>query len=285
MSNCTKCGALLNPRESICDHCTGQNDSPNVRLAKSPTEVSALDAKYTSVFSGLSREDEKTIRKVEACVRTEQKVAVARSALEIAKFLATPNALYQTYHQQVFSSGKYAGTGPIDSRRIAFENAALPNLADQTVFGSLSIADQGQPNFGNTTMILSADACEPRTSFFWGNPYVLSQQMGLTLVEVFPEGFRSTWEDAFKLVVCKHHKEINGNALSVKNCHEMINRSSSDGDPDYIEAHYWKGFPASVISKIVFSSGKDTSENDKLAWKMIKLHAKATHPQIQCEEA
>ncbi len=281
---CVNCSRPLDPRGSICDHCTTQNDPPNVRLAKKPDELAALDNNYSKIVAARTANQRAAVALIETFIKKEQRVAVARSAVEVAQFLSKPNSLYQTYHQQVFSNGRYAGTGPIDTIRVQFENAALPNLADKTVFGSLSVADKGQPDFGNTTMILSHEACKPRTTFFWGNPYVLSKTMKVNVGETFPLGYRSTWDDGYKLVTCKHYGEIDCRSLSSAECHDLLNKPTTAGDPDYIEAHYWKGFPASVVSKIVFSATKSPSQNEVFAWEMIKLLVASSHQHIKCEE-
>lgn len=282
--NCTRCGRPLSPRHSQCDHCSALNDVPNVRLAKRPEETTALDTSYSTVLGSRTAAQRVAIEAVERFIVHEQHVAIARPAVEVANFLSKPNSLYQNYHQQVFSNGRYAGTGPIDTIRIQFENAALPNLADQIVFGSLSVAGRGQPDFGNTTMILSPDACKPRTTFFWGNPWVLSKTMRILVGETFPMGLRSTWENGYKLVTCKHHAEIDCKSLSPLECNDLLNAPTASGDPEYIEAHYWNGFPASVVSKIVFASSSGPSTSEILAWEIIQESVKAMHSHIVCEE-
>ena len=112
----------------------------------------------------------------------------------------------------------------------------------------------------------------------------MSKQLGIKNAEKFPEGFRAVWDEAYKLVTCKHHADIGTDDHDDEKCHELVNRSSPVGDPDYIEAHHWEGFPASKIFKIVFSPNKHTNEKDKLAWKMVKLQVAAMHNHIVCEE-
>ena len=166
MSDCNFCNKLLNPRRTLCPHCYRPNAAPNIRLAMDPPELSELNKRYNASRSSASVRVTQRIADLTSAILINQKVAITRSAQKVAEFLDTPGALYQTYHQQVLSDGRFAGAGATDRIRIQFENAALPVIADIVVFGSLSVADRGQPHFGATTMILDPAISEPRISRF-----------------------------------------------------------------------------------------------------------------------
>ena len=145
------------------------------------------------------------------------------------------------------------------------------------------MADRGQPHFGATTMILDPAISEPRTTFFYGNPKEVAADLNLLLAEEFPPGYRSMWADAYKLAVVKHSRDLDGSHKNLDQWHDLVNCVAS-GKIDYIEAHIFEGFPASAISKIVFSPTAARSPTEHMAWEVIKGMAAAQFPHIVCEE-
>lgn len=278
---CQHCGNTLDSRKRDCNYCFESNDAPNVRLARAPDEVTCLDAKYQEAIVRMPKGHNKVRLRFEQVVKNDGRVAIARSAIEVSGFINNRDSLYQNYHMQVLSGQRVAGSGQIDTVRTQFENTALPNLSDKIRFGALSINGSGVPYFGSATMILKPDTCINRTTFFYGNPLTLVKQLGIGAEETIPYGYRSDWDNCYKLAVAKHGKQLKQHMKTTDEFQSLIVSQTTDG-PDYIEAHIFEGFPPTTIEKIVYNGPVVDGDLEYIAWEMIRAISAANYPEMEC---
>ena len=279
--DCRKCGEELDLTKEICTYCRVHNDPPNIRFANHPDEKSALETNYKNSLRkpGTSK---RIATKVKRIFDTKGRVAISRPPEEILNFISKDNAIYENYIMQILGGGKMAMDDEINNIRAQFENSIFPQFFQLIRFGSLYFTNEGLNYFGTLTMILKKEACINCTSFFYGNPYILSSKLGLSNKEIFPPGYRATWKDSHKLIVFKHSAELN-EKINKDELQVIINKDTKDG-PDYIEAHFFDGFPAKIIEQLVYSGSKAKGDINFMTWNVIKAKVSKSRLDIKCVE-
>ena len=272
-----------------CDSCKTEHEEPNVRLARSTEEESALNASYQQVISRLDAAKKKTVRLVEKAIKDNAGLAIAREVEAVKAFMSMPNSLFPTYHQLLAAGLKMSGLDDIDDRRVSFESAAFPNIAKEIRFASLTVCETGCMHFGNTILILDENLFKTRTTFLKGNCLVLAKELGVTVDQKFPPGVRSTWENVHKLCVIKHGSEVDPLKTSLQSIQEMLEPDASHlftfPIKDCVEANIFGGFPPKNVKKIIYTGDLDTSTAEGSDWHFLQKQVAREYPSIVCEAA
>ncbi|MFN7922925.1 MAG: hypothetical protein U0Q16_22675 [Bryobacteraceae bacterium] len=242
---CPTCGLDTGQHERHCPNCLSDLGFPNVRAARLPDEVSALDARFMEALANADAEATRSIVDDFAVALESSAVVVCRQYGDVYDFLKSDNELYASFALLVEGKKRRPSAAPIDLARRQTDAIFFPYFEKEIRFAALSLDGLGAAHYGPVSIVLAPSAIRLRTSFFEKNTVEFAIERKLGPGRPVPPGFRSDWDRRHKLAVAKGHGRIRPSTAA-----SDFPRIVLDGD-EFIEAHIYGPLHRRAIQRLV----------------------------------
>lgn len=184
---------------------------------------------------------------------------IARALVENAK------ELYANYERLVGSRIRKPAEIESDRQRCGVGGMIFGSYANEIRYGVLSLTTEGPPTYGDVHCRLREVTVANRTSFLATNSYKFVKDHDISPGGEFPEGYRASWKDRYKLVLAKLADRLT-KGQTKKNWQEIL--IESDGkdrkNDNFVEAHIYEGFDRNAIESMVVSPDKKLNRENQL---------------------
>lgn len=247
---CKRCGAPVPAEKRDCQACGEDNGPPNVRLAESEAERTALSRRLRDAeTSTQARNCNDVLERFGVAVLSSQAV-IARS-LAVIQDLVDGGRTYTSYHKQLASGARLAEDNPWDQTRTQVDAALFPNFHQDIIFASLSLDGRGIAGYGGYVMILKEPMIARRASVFEANPYHLAEKLNWLLHKPIPPGYRATWSERHLLAKVKLHAELSPNTKDADFPSLLAIDRGGTGNSDFVEVHIYGPLNKYSIEKVI----------------------------------
>ncbi len=262
---CINCGEKVPDNRRECPACGADNGFPNVRLATLAVEVDALQARYSDAqISAKARRITRELSAFEEAVKSS-KAVISRPLADIQTLAQGDEFSYASFAKQVKAGTRSPADNVFDRTRLQFENALFPNFSEDILFGSLSLEERGMSGYGGYDIVLKDQMISQRATVFEENPYNFATKHHIGMADVFPPGYRATFNNRQILAVSKLHSAID-KGLGITEFADVLQKDKGGtGNSDFIEVHIYGTINRKTIEKIVAS--EPITRDDKLLWK------------------
>ena len=188
---CVRCQNPVPEHLRDCVVCGADNECPNIRMARTQTERSALEGRVKDAeVSAAARRCSAILTEFGIAV-TSSRAVVARSISLLQDLVQSENRLYVPFQRQVASGGRIPEQNDWDPGRVSVENMVLPNYSDRICFAALSLNGRGLTAYGAYTIVLKEEAIALRATVFEENPFTFAQKHKIITGEPVPPGYRA----------------------------------------------------------------------------------------------
>lgn len=263
VETCPKCGVAASHTLRNCPTCGIDLGCPNVRAAAVPAEVIALSARFTIARESAAKRGLATqFDALVAAVSSASHVVVAMPPLYARNFLTDSRTLYAGYESLLGGESRTPAPFGNDSERFAVSGKLFASYAPHIRYGVLSLDRVGLKNYGLVFVTLRDVAIEQRVSFLHENSYLFLDNLGLTVREEIPHGFRSNWQNRSELAAAKIEPMLNaGSSLPDWAC-QLVVQGATRAEDRCVEAHIFGSFNVDSIQSVEFA-GPGTSREEK----------------------
>ena len=200
---CAVCGETNDHISDRCLTCGADIGAPNVRLARSAVERSALRVRYDdAVYRAQARGALDVLRLFERELASSG--AVVNCSLSFLKdFVTQPKTLFANYHQTVQAGVRKAALPERDQERTVVDAIMFGSFASAVRFAALSLNNRGVESYGPYSLRLRDIAVANRSSLLEENSFDFVRRHSLGPRVAAPQGFRSDWNLRSELAVAK----------------------------------------------------------------------------------
>ena len=169
--NCHACGSRVPAASRICPACGEDNGYPNVRLAQSDDETSALEKRLENAETSAEAGGYLAVLNDFGSAVASSEAIIARPLGPIMDMLDNENLTYTSYHYQLAAQARTPEDNEFDRVRTQFESAISPNFHAEIRYGALTLDDHWPAKFGDYAMVLEDRMICARATVFEENPY------------------------------------------------------------------------------------------------------------------
>jgi hypothetical protein len=173
MISCRRCGKQVPPEKRECQTCGEDNGFPNVRLAETAAEVTALQRRlHDAEVSSAARKCKDVLDRFGVAVLGSRAI-ISRSLVTVQDLVESDRRTYTGFQRQLASGARVAEDNNFDRVRTQVEAALFPNFHADMLFGFLSLGDSILTGYGAYAMVLRDDMISHRASVFEENPHAV----------------------------------------------------------------------------------------------------------------
>jgi hypothetical protein len=272
MISCKRCGKPVPAEKRECQTCGEDNGYPNVRLAETTEEISALDRRlHDAEVSAEARKCKDILDRFGVAV-LGSKAIISRSLVIVQDLIDSDRRTYTGYQRQLAYGARVAEDNEFDRIRTQVEVALFPNFHQDMLFGFLSLAGASLTGYGPYAMVLKDDMIAHRATVFEENPIQLTKKLRLALTDTIPTGYRATWARRDVLAKAKLHSEIDRNTPDAKFATILVNDRGETGNSDFIEVHIFGPLNRYTIERLIGPIPK--TREDRLIWHRLERQLK-----------
>lgn len=250
---CEYCGNPLPLSCEECPHCAQPGLFPNVRMANSAEERSALDDRYQRAIADATlRGCEDIIRQFEGTI--ESSLAVIARSLEVLEWLAESDCnIYTTYDQMVEAGSRIPSGDKWDPLRASAEAAIYPTNKKKVRYAALALGDAGLRNYGNCFLFLQSELIAHRATVFEENCVLFMDHQGIKMSDAdkIPKGYRAMWEERTKLCIAKLARKIDRTTTADQFSQILLYNGTTTGDDDFVEVHIWGSMTSRTLQRVI----------------------------------
>jgi hypothetical protein len=268
--NCERCGAEVSESLSECTSCGTFSGYPNVRIARKPEEVEALDSRYLQAL--IEAEERGLLEKVERFERNVQTQSQALVSMDVdtLRALATrENELFSNYALRIKAQVRKPASLSDDQRRRAVDGRLWGSFGEEIRYAALSLNGRGLSSYGDCFATLRNLHVEHRSSVLERNSFEFVE---VAPSKPLPEGFRSDWANRHKVAVTKCARLIKNETTDAEFPAILLESGTSRQNDEFIEVHVYGPFDFKAIEAIS-TSGKIKETRDILTLKIVKKRA------------
>lgn len=257
---------------TTCSSCGSFVGYPNVYLAEAADEQEALDARYTQAVALAATGGTLTdLQEFEEAAKLSSAV-VSMSVARLRSLAVNKNELYSNYDLAVRAQVRRPALARNDQRRRAVDAKLWGTAAGEIRYAALSIDGRGLKSYGDCFVKLDDHFISHRTSVLEQNSF--SFLKNVTFADETPIGFRSNWDDRYKVAVAKCQSQILWNTEPSEFPLILLKAGDSRSNDEFIEVHIYGGFDFSACSSVIAANVPRTRE-DKASLKIAKQYALA----------
>lgn len=256
---CSKCereNPYANEKCSICGNFLG---FPNVNEAEDPNEIKALEERYQKAIESVkAAKYESKLLDFENQVK--QSVAVINVDLDNLYYLLTKdNALYANYHLQTQSEIREFAETTNDKKRLGVDYTLFGSYANEIRDAALSLNNEGLESYGKFSVTLKELAIKHRASLLEENSYKFVKSKNIIAGGMIPPGYRTNWENRYKLAVAKLYKEIG--KTNKTDYPKLILYNSGDRKQDeFIEVYIYGTFNKEAFEAVTIKTSQQSND-------------------------
>ena len=197
------CTAPLAPHSRNCLACGRDVGAPNVRAAREPAEIDALNLRYKRRLHQAEKDGYEV-----AFAQFEQKTSSSTAVMcmppsRLLALATSRDSILSTFTLQVQGEARVAQDNRFDKIRTSVEEAFFPNYSREIRFAALSLSAAGQIAYGSCSVTLKESAISERASVFECPLFEFTKQHNIRVGDDIPPGFRALWDERGKLAVVK----------------------------------------------------------------------------------
>jgi hypothetical protein len=257
---------------TTCSSCGSFVGFPNVYLAEGVEEQQALDARYTEAVSLAATDGTLTnLQEFEEAAKLSSAV-VSMSVARLRSLAVNKNELYSNYDLAVRAQARRPALARNDQRRRAVDAKLWGTAAGEIRYAALSIDGRGLKSYGDCFVRLDDHFISHRASVLEQNSFSFLKEV--TFAEETPIGFRSNWDDRYKVAVAKCQSQILGHTKPSEFPSILLKAGDSRSNDEFIEVHVYGGFDFSACSSVITANVPRTRE-DKASLRIAKQYALA----------
>lgn len=252
-----------------CPHCARPSLFPNVDMASDPTEVAALNARYTAAVTAAASNGATVIAsELEHETATRSRVVISRDSIEVFRIASSDNQLYATFYEQIEAGFKVPTDPKWDTVRTIVDSMLFPFYKQEIRFGSLTLDKIGLLHWGDCHMILKTDMIDFRTTLFTENSAAFVSNKKL----IVPPGHRSTWAQRGRLALAKLASALTASTVSADLSGILKTNAATSKGTKFVEAHTYGPVSIRTVEEVsMLQSAKPNARIGALKTKLRKF--------------
>lgn len=247
-------------------HCFDYHDvgSANVRHARLPDEVAALDQRYGEAVEEAGQRNIDSVRQdFEQRVETDS-VPVVNMPVNGAGHFLVGGKLYKNYYEQIRDGDRPRAALKNDQHRLGVDGWVFPGYGEEVRHAVLSLDGHGATGYGPLSFVIANDdgLYEGYTSALSRNSYDFYDDSMATHYEAsrsgpptLPQGHRSDWQNRHRLAVAKLAEQLRAETTAQDYAGLLVQASHNRQDEEFIELHICRPFGRDAITDIHFKRG------------------------------
>jgi len=244
---CPTCGAEVRAHEKDCPSCASFCWFPNVRKAKEPEELNALEERYqVAKAAALGRDLEPTFLAYQSALAGSVAV-ICRSLDQVKALLSSDSAVYISFYRQRSSGGRRAEDTPIETQRELTDVRVFPSYNHEIRFAALSLDGMGVLFYGRCSLVLKSIAIQRRATVFWENAVDFCNRVCPDQTLPVPPGYRAPWPMRAKLAAAKAEPRLGRHTSP-----EEFSRILLDGNV-FVEVHIYGSLNRNSFGRLLIS--------------------------------
>lgn len=264
--------------------------SVNVRLAKRAEEHNELEARYQNALTEAEQNGLKT--EILAFSEEVEKNSAVVFNMQIGparKLFLDNNETYKNYYEQINSKNRPRTSMEKTRNRNIVDGWLFPDFGHAIRHGALTLNNRGPLCYGPVSVIIDdADFLKKYASTLEENSYHFAKKYCFTLPDdeemAFSEpplGYRSDWENRYKIAVAKHKTDLTSGSDINDFCNVLLQTGKNRAEEEFIEIHLYKTFNAEQIKEVTYCKTKIDSEDHDIVDMMV-VEIEDRH-QLACE--
>jgi hypothetical protein len=233
-----QCGEEIRTPEIECVVCGTFLGYPNVRVAASSSETTALSERYANAEADAAKRGCENVFQAFVGAILTSKAVICRPLKIVAQFVLSDDPLYSTYYKGV-GRDRRIDLSTVDDDRRATDVLLFPSYYDQIVFAALSLDGVGTKDYGTCSLVLKDMAVESRASVFEKNSVTFCKEAALGVGRPVPAGHRAPWADRHKLAGAKLGARLDSGTPTRSFPRILLSQSSKKGESDFVEVHIY----------------------------------------------
>ena len=234
-----QCREPFRAPEVRCVVCGASLGYPNVRVANTPSEVEALEARYRLARRDVEQRGCKDLlEKFEVAVQ-KSKAVVCRSLNIVAQLVLSDDPLYSTYYKAVDQESRRIDLSAIDNDRRATDVLMFPGYHEHIVFAALSVDGFGNRDYGRCSLVLRDMAVQGRASVFEKNSVTFCREHVIGVGRPVPPGHRATWDRRHLLAAVKVATRLDPTVKPADFPRLLLSQRSKTRESDFMEVHIY----------------------------------------------
>jgi len=282
--HCGKCGRFVPQHLRDCEGCSTPHGFPNVKVANSAKEVSALAVRYNdAMISAKARGLIFEVLAFENVTAAVSKAVMNRSLGALSSWLNGPSEFFYSFWHQMKHQGRRPSETEWDQqrqaaggRRQAAEAAINPFYYEELNFAALTLDGRGMFYYGPYSVILKSLNIEDRASVFDRNPFSFLRTHRVIGGQSPPSGYRASWKDRARVAVAKLHPHISPGRDFPD---ILMEKRRGEADCDFVEVHVFGVINRVAIERIV--GPQPSKRADRAIWKQIVRKANELGAEVE----
>jgi hypothetical protein len=264
---CPKCTAEVPDHLERCHVCGTDVGFPNVRIADSDKEVSALAKRLDDARTSATARDCSDALNDFGRASARSSAVVARPLGDLDSFVKRDNALYTSFHSQVRSGARLPESNEWDKGRRAAESTINPLYDEQINYAALSLDGFGVLWWGEYSISLKELHIASRTSVFDENPFLFCSRHRVVAGQAPPAGYRATWSRRHELAMAKLEPKMTPITEPSSYASILLHQGTAKEDADFIECHVYGPIHRNSIERVIGPRPKGGP--DLVIWKSV----------------
>jgi hypothetical protein len=247
---CPHCSGNVPEHSRLCPNCNCDVGFPNVRAAKRPQELAALELRWKKAHEFAEEKGkEPLLSSFEAAVQTSN--AVLCRSLEIAnRIVSSDTIFFGTFWLEVEAGIRSPEDNVFDRARRAVDATFFPYYEKEIRFAALSLDGRGPEAYGNCSIVLKDDNIAHRASVCDENTLVFCRRRSVVVGNAPPCGFRATWDDRCRLAGAKLHGSLNDGMTTKDFPAILLRQAKATDDVEFIEVHIYGSLNRHAIKHV-----------------------------------
>jgi hypothetical protein len=250
---CDFCKNDVPPSANQCPHCGRPGLFPNVRIAETPAEQTALNRRYQAAKKDLvARGAASNLNDFEKVIANSRAV-ISRPHEELLRLVTSDHELYTTYYKLIEAEVRLPTGEKWDVLRAVADSTLFPNYKEQIRFAALTLDGKGLFNYGDCSIVLRPDYIAHRTSVFEENSVLFMKHHKIPMwkPDKLPLGYRATWEERGNLCVAKLYKSIDANTRPDEYSTLLLEQGGTSEDDQFVEAHIYGPITIRTVERVI----------------------------------
>jgi hypothetical protein len=262
------CKSIVPSNRKDCPVCGRDCGFPNVRLASSEEETTALAKRVADAGTSASARGCEVQLAAFAKSVEGSRAVIARNLNAVDDLVKSDRNHYTSYQAQVHAGSRDPEENEWDKVRTQYESALYPNFQNEIIFACLTLSQSGMSGYGGVSIILKDEMVAHRVSLFEENPHNFIERHKILMNKPFPVGHRAIWSSKSDLAKAKLHAQIDKDTKIEDYPGILQMDQGGTGDGDFIEVHIYGSLNRRAIEKVV--GPKPKTFEDRVIWKRVK---------------
>lgn len=268
---CSHCGYDVPASWERCPHCGLPGLFPNVRAAKEPLEVQALERRYKDAMEATEARGVSAVAVRFQEALAQSKAVMNRPSAVALQVMKSENEIYGTYYDLLRAHLRIPQGDEWDVLRVALEEALFPGYKEHIRFAALSVDGRGLRNYGDCSMVLRESMIAHRATVFQENCVLFMKRRGdLASGLQVPYGYRATWPERVKVCMAKKAHELVSDMQDRSFASLLLRPGPTSADDDFVEVHVYGPMTRRTFERVVLWHSPTATRADQTRLLAVK---------------